>query len=586
MQNPGFCSVPSVASSSPTVPPRPWVAENQTELYRPIAWADCQTRGLLAQRLQRNFDRLETEGYRPETVFKTPEECHWWTGDIEGRTVLSLVLLAQATGRTPRFLEGILNQFPSKMNSEGFFGDVYPSDTADEQQLSSQGWVLRALCEHYLWKKDSATLELVRGILRNLALPLLGRYYPTYPIRPEDRIHGGGALGERTILEIEGRRFILSSDIGCAFIFMDGVMQAYSIEPNPQLRQLVEEMIACFLAIDLEAIKAQTHATLTALRGLLRWHQLTGDPKLLDAVVVRFEAYKRLAMSENYENWNWFGRPTHSEPCAMVDSFQVAVGLWQATGVPQWLEDAHHIAVNAIGSAQQQNGGFGLHSCAGAEESPWLELKCPEAYWCCTMRGSEGLTRLAQSAWFIGDRKATLAIPGDNRAVLRFSDGEITIDQQSTYPLTGGSCLRVDSSTTSSPVTLRLFTPSFTTGHSLRINGQPVSADSHDGFIHITRSWSCGDVIEWGFALKAYWSGPINSFTNKNLRTLRYGPMVLGVASHDSSPVTLPANAPECLRVSDHSTFFCGDIKLTPVHHAMNASWTAAEQQGAVQILF
>ena len=561
-------------------------SDPRTEIYHPIAWSDCHTRGLLSHRLQRNFDRLETEGYRPETVFKTGEECHWWPGDIEGRTVLGLVLLAQATGRAPRFLEAILARFPVKMNSQGYFGDIYPPNTADEQQLSSQGWVLRALCEHYLWKQDAATLELIRRILRNLALPLQGHYYPTYPIRPEDRIHGGGALGERKIVEINGRTFILSSDIGCAFIFMDGVMQAYSIEPDPQLRQLIEEMVARFLAIDLEAIKAQTHATLTALRGLLRWHQLTGNQKLLDAVVDRFDLYKSLAMSENYENWNWFGRPTHSEPCAMVDSFQVALGLWQATGEKQWLEDAHHIAVNAIGSAQQQNGGFGLHTCAGAEGSPWLELNCPEAYWCCTMRGSEGLARIAQRAWFIGEHTATLAMPGENRAVLRFKGGDITIDQQSAYPLKGGGRLKLDAVTVSTPITLRFFAPSFTTGHSILINGQPVEIEACDGFIHLTRSWAAGDVIQWNFALKAYWGHPVNRFTREGLRSLRYGPMVLGVAGDGTASVALPNDAPERLESFADGTFACGNIALSPVHHPMDASWIVAEKQGAMQVLF
>ena len=37
-------------------------------------------------------------------------------------------------------------------------------------------------------------------------------------------------------------------------------------------------------------------------------------------------------MTENFENYNWFGRPEWTEGCAVIDSFIVATRLWRATG--------------------------------------------------------------------------------------------------------------------------------------------------------------------------------------------------------------------------------------------------------------
>lgn len=541
----------------------------------PIAWSDCQTRGMLRQRLERNFDRLEQEKYQPDKVFLTNEQSHWWPGDTEGRTVLGLVLDAQATGRTPRFLDAILARFPEKLNAQGYFGDIHPAGTADEQQLSSHGWVLRGLCEHHLWKRDAASLAHIRRMVDALALPLAGHYYPAYPIRPEDRIHGGGAIGERKSVVIGGRTYLLSTDIGCAFIFMDGVIQAQAVDPRPALEPLIGEMTTRFLAMDLVAIKAQTHATLTGLRGLLRRYGQTGDRTLVDETAKRFDLYRTTAMTETYENWNWFGRPTHTEPCAIVDSFQVAVGLWQATGATRWLEDAHHIAFNAIASTQQANGGFGLHDCPGANGSPWLTVTCPEAHWCCTMRGGEGLARIARSAWFLGGDAAILVMPGDNRAVLRVGGGTLAFDQQSGYPLSGGSRLTVAATTATAPVALRLFAPSFTADHRLAINGQTVAAAVVDGFITVTRTWTAGDVVEWGFTLRSRWCDPVNRSTPAGWRTLRHGPLILAVAGDGSVTTALPADAPERLVRRDDGSFTCGDAQLIPVHHLMEPRWSA-----------
>src|SRR5690606_30673683 len=116
--------------------------------------------------------------------------------------------------------------------------------------------------------------------------------------------------------------WLLSSDIGCDFIFMDGVIHAYSLFPDPEVKALVEEMIQRFLQMDLVGIKAQTHATLTALRGLLRYYSLTGESYLLEEVVERYDLYHGQAITENFENFNWFGRLAVVEVIPLNDFFQ------------------------------------------------------------------------------------------------------------------------------------------------------------------------------------------------------------------------------------------------------------------------
>jgi len=95
-------------------------------------------------------------------------------------------------------------------------------------------------------------------------------------------------------------------------------------------------------------------------------------------------------MTETYENFNWFQRPEWTEPCAVIDSYQLTLDLWKQTGKAQYLEDAQLIWYNAISYEQRDNGGFGLSNCPGPHDHH-LETNVYEAHWCCTMRGSEGI---------------------------------------------------------------------------------------------------------------------------------------------------------------------------------------------------
>ena len=80
---------------------------------------------------------------------------------------------------------------------------------------------------------------------------------------------------------------------------------------------LIDKLIALFERMDLTGIRAQTHASLTALRGMLRYAALTGDTTLIPRVEKRWRLYKEYGMTENYENYNWFERyDTWTEPCA------------------------------------------------------------------------------------------------------------------------------------------------------------------------------------------------------------------------------------------------------------------------------
>lgn len=79
----------------------------------------------------------------------------------EGRTILGLVLDAQATHRTSLYLDEMIKLMPQKMNKKGYLGPI-EENLIDEQQLSGHGWLLRGRSRYYLWKKDPQVKLILR----------------------------------------------------------------------------------------------------------------------------------------------------------------------------------------------------------------------------------------------------------------------------------------------------------------------------------------------------------------------------------------------------------------------------------------
>ena len=84
-------------------------------------------------------------------------------------------------------------------------------------------------------------------MVRSLYLPLSGAY-KHYPLKPEERVFEGRPDGELTGDCING--WYLSTDIGCAYMCLDGLSRAYRIFAYFGLKGLLEEMIQEFSNID------------------------------------------------------------------------------------------------------------------------------------------------------------------------------------------------------------------------------------------------------------------------------------------------------------------------------------------------
>lgn len=378
---------------------------------------------LRAELLQKRLH--SPDHYAPSDIFRPAD--YEWPGDYEGRAILAWSLLERFLPcGISKELRQVIAELPKHLNEKGYFGKIYLPELADEQQLSGHGWLLRGLTEYYITSGDENVAPIVKRILEELVIPLNGRY-ERYPINEALRKEKGEAIGKR------GRQiqnWVVSTDIGCAFILTDGVIQASEVF-NIDCSSLIEEMIRKFEEIDLLAIKAQTHATLSFTRGLLRYYAQKGFQLAFNLAKRNYALYREHGMCEHFANFNWFLRPeTWTEPCAIIDSYMIAMELYRCTGETDYLDDAHRIWFSGIERSQRDNGGMGLDNCPTSDE-PFLHPYHYEAHWCCTMRGGEGFyERAMHSMWQIDDA-LEIAIP--TPGIFNFAGG-LSIEITTDYP--------------------------------------------------------------------------------------------------------------------------------------------------------
>jgi hypothetical protein len=488
-----------------------------------------------------------------------------WPGDREGRIMLALTLQARATGRSPKYLDELIQMFPDKVNKKGYLGPIY-QDTINEQQLFGHGWLLRAFSEYYIWKEDPKVKGYIENIISNLGMSTKGTH-KNYPIEPAKRMQNAGAAAG-TIQNIVNN-WLLSSDIGANFMFMNGLIQAYQIIPSEELKELIDEMVARFLEMDLLEIKAQTHSTLSALIGLVRYYEITGDAYLLKEAEKRYELYKEFAMTENYANFNWFGRPTHTEACAIIDSYILAVQLWQHTRNPTYLEDAHHIYFNAISHSHHANGGFGLNNCPGPAGEHLKVTPHNEAFWCCTMRGGEGMAKAIQYNYFTSADTLFVPFYNSNAATIKFKKGDIRISEVTDYPFRDEVSFRIIQSDIQDNFVISLFLPSWIKDQKLYVNDKETDFDVSNGFLTASVSGTEGTVIELKYNMEKGVTEILNKhYTDNDLFRIHYGPLLLG---YEGDQHVTFSKKPELIKI-DQGIWRVKDegVVLTPVYHLLN----------------
>lgn len=393
-------------------------------------------------RIEKNFARLSEAPYDEERLFSPTD--YDWPGDWEGRALLAYCRLYSLTGKKIPAMEKMMSLLDEKTNVLGYFGKIQDLNAIDEQQLSGHGWFLRGLMAYYELFHSAKALDYAQRIVHNLFLPALANY-GSYPV--ERGSVGGGVYGN---LSNQTGNWRLSTDIGCAFIPIDGLAHYYAVTHDKKLEEYLAYAIWQFVKLDKIGLNMQTHATLTATRGILKYYEVCGDEEYLSVVKETFELYLEHGMTATYENYNWFGsshEETWTEPCAVVDSLILSLELYRITKEDRYRVLARRIWFNGLQFCQRPNGGVGPNTCVD-NNNPYLQISFYDAIQCCTMRYSEGLYWYSQNkelfTWEDGE-----PIFENNRCYINewllAEDVGNTFCEEKHYEINGKSMIRIPS---------------------------------------------------------------------------------------------------------------------------------------------
>lgn len=369
-------------------------------------------------RIELNYKRLADSPYYQIGEVFAPGNYDW-PADKEGRALLAFVSHYKISGKKIPCMDEMIEKLPLMLNEKGYLGKAF-GEVIAEQQLSGHSWLLRGLCEYYEQFPRDDVLGYINGITENLFLPTKGRY-ANYPVDRSKKDEGGVSGNEIGYVE----NWLLSSDVGCAFMSVDGLSHVYKVTESNDVKELLDEMISAYMSVDKVKLRVQTHCTLTAARGMMRMYSVTKDEKYLRGAKEIYDLYVYGGgMTYTYQNLNWWGRPdTWTEPCAIVDSLMLALKLYKATGEEGYRKTAARIYHNGFATLQRDNGGAGPDTVVTAD-SPWDELKkhSYEAYFCCTMRLAEGLWYISENKELLYAETAGGVTKGKNGV---YSDGDI-----------------------------------------------------------------------------------------------------------------------------------------------------------------
>lgn len=367
--------------------------------------------------IELNFRRLCDEPYSLERLFQSRD--YDWQGDWEGRALLAFLCHYEIGGKTVSHLHDFFDLIPEKTNKYFYFGKPFDGRVVDEQQISGHNWYLRGLLKYAENFGSEVALTYARSTVENLYLPI-SDWYSHYPLKNRARV---GDVSGSVMDTVDGWR--LSSDIGCAFMCVDGLSHYFALTNDDRVKELLDRIIELFASVDLLKYKLQTHTTLTCLRGILLLYNTTKEEKYLEIVKNRFAFYCDHGMTLTYENFNWFGREdTWTEPCAVVDSLILATELYKLTADNAYKTLARRIWFNGLSFCQRDNGGAGPNTCT-TEGQPVLKIAMYEAQFCCTMRYAEGLLEYSKNAHlFTHDASAHIITDSQGR---RFIDDMLIV---------------------------------------------------------------------------------------------------------------------------------------------------------------
>jgi len=273
---------------------------------------------------------------------------------------------------------------------------------------------------------------------------------------------------------------------------------------NPKGMRLVEEALTGTHPIHIAAPKG--YEMMSCYEGLCELYRVTGDPKLLEAVVkfgksVLKKEIMIVGSGSSGELWcDGANRQTEileqpMETCVTVTWMKLCYQLLRLTGDPLWADQLEVSLYNSLLGAITPDGSWWAYFSPLTGErmpSPMQVPVCQSS--CCVANGPRGLLLTPEWSVMKSDAGPVINLYSEGKWSQKLKSGNnLTISQETNYPETNEIIIHLDLPKPEH-FTLSLRIPEWGKNTSLLVNDEPINCQP-GAYAQVKREWKKGDRI-------------------------------------------------------------------------------------------
>ena len=427
-----------------------------------------------------------------------------FSGDVSGRYIEALSVVARTTGRDFPELHQVVRQLLPLQKPDGHYGGELSQTNLANRDMSilwGNGRLLVGLLAYYELTHDQQTLVIARR---------LGDFIVSMaPKLNQDDVQATFNKGRSYLGYI------------CWTQCLEGLTRLARVTGDNRFRAIAE-------AIATRTVRSpsqHSHGFVTTLRGILDLHELTGDTRYLaqaecewQGIVDSGNMLPQGALPE------CFAPGMHrDEGCSEADWLRFNLELWRLTRQTKYLETAELCWFNEFSFNQFSTGDFG-HNTLTADGAG---MPSAQAWWCCTLHGLRAFSDVRSSAFSELREGVAYDLPVDGS----LTKAGLSLEADSHLGEAGRVEIRViQSDAKVREIAVRV--PTWCDAVQVALGGAPLASTTDAGRLHIKRAWKTGDRLQLHYVLK---TRRVHQSANSKLAGWFVGPWLLG-ASHEREP--------------------------------------------------
>lgn len=315
-----------------------------------------------------------------------------FSGDVSGRYIEALSAVARQTGREFPSLHRIVEGAIKAQKADGHWGDAFSLpekeiNNSDMALLWGNGRMLVGLMEYHALTKREDVLAAARR---------LGDFFV--------------AVAPRLNTDAVQKKFS-DNRVAVGFIcwtqVVEGLVELARATGEGKYGELAGEIAGRTEYYP----SGHSHGYVTALRGILNLHGLTGEKAYLDRVT---QGWQKVVDAGNVSVHGalpeaFVPLAHRDEGCSEADWLRLNLNLWRVTGQAKYLEQADLTLFNEFAFNEFHTGDFGHHTYSAGG----VTVPAARAWWCCTFHGLRAFPEVARSAFTVRGKTVSYDVPVD-----------------------------------------------------------------------------------------------------------------------------------------------------------------------------